>query len=332
MKTYLCCLALLLVAPAWAQVPAGVVPAPAPAPRPDTTYWRTSLKAGVNLNEAAVSGNWKGGGASSLGISTLFNGQAHYRRARNSWDNEADFLYAGQSTQDQGYRKTNDRLWLDTKYGRKLSAHWDYFSSLNLLSQFGPGYDYSGTPTRLVSGFLAPAYITNAYGFEYHPSKFFTLRLSPFAPRLTVVRASDRFRTLPTDVVYGVDPGHSTRWEILAAQLLANLDLPLGPNANLKARYLLFTNYGTFQLRDVNHRLDLTLTAKVYGLLSVNLQATALYQSDQDPGIQFSQGLGLGYLCGRFLPSSYVPTSMGGCPTGGRRRFFGAGPAAGRAG
>ena len=269
----------------------------------DTSYWRTSLKAGVNLNEAVVSDNWKGGGATSLGLSTLFNGQAHYLRGPQSWDNEADFLYAGQYTRGQGYRKTNDRLWLDTKYGHALSPKWDAFVSLNLLSQFAPGYDYSGEVPRLVSSFLAPAYLTNAYGFEFHPNKRFSLRLSPFAPRLTIVRDLGRFQTLPTDVVYGVNPGHTTRWEILAAQVLASLDQPLGPNANFKARYLLFTNYGHFRLQEVNHRLDLTLTAKVYGLLSVNFQSTVLYQYDQDANLQFSQGLGLGLLLTRQNPA-----------------------------
>ena len=295
-KLYALLLSLLGPTAALAQA---VPPPPAPA---DTSYWRTSLKAGVNLNEAVVSDNWKGGGASSLGLSTLFNGQAHYLRGPQSWDNEADFLYAGQYTRGQGYRKTNDRLWLDTKYGHQLSAHWNTFVSLNLLSQFAPGYDYSGEAPRLVSSFLAPAYLTNAYGFEFRPTTRFTLRLSPFAPRLTIVRDLARFQTLPTDQVYGVNPNHTTRWEILAAQVLASLDQPLGPNANLKARYLLFTNYGAFRLREINHRLDLTLTAKVYGLLSVNFQSTVLYQYDQDAGLQFSQGLGLGLLLTRQKP------------------------------
>ena len=304
MKTLLLALgALALPLLALAQTPVlpAAPPAP-PAPRADTSYWRTSLKAGLNLNEALISDNWKGGGATSVGLSSLFNAQAHYLRGPRSWDNEADFLYAGQYTRGQGYRKTNDRLWLDTKYGHALSPKWDAFVSLNLLSQFGPGYDYSTDSPRLISSFLAPAYLTNAYGFEYHPTKRFSLRLSPFAPRLTIVRGLERFQTLPTDVVYGVNPGHSTRWEILSAQVLAQLDQPLGPNANFKARYLLFTNYGQFALRDVNQRLDLTITAKVYGLLSVNFQSTVLYQYDQDPGIQFSQGLGLGLLLTRQNP------------------------------
>ncbi|WP_223650390.1 DUF3078 domain-containing protein [Hymenobacter psoromatis] len=279
-----------------------VPPVPAPAPTPADTAWHTSLKVGLNLNESLLSNNWKGGGASSVGLSGLFNAQAHYRQGPRSWDNEADFLYAAQYTRGQSYRKTNDRLWLDTKYGHALSAHWNAFVSLNLLSQFAPGYDYTEATPRLLSDFLAPGYLTNAYGFEYRPNARFSLRLSPFAPRLTIVRDPARFQTLPTDVVYGVNPGHSTRWEILAAQILAELEQPLGPAANFKARYLLFTNYGSFRAQDINQRLDLTLTAKVYGLLSVNFQSTVLYQHDQDSGIQFSQGLGLGLLLTRQKP------------------------------
>ncbi len=292
-------LGLLGPAAAFAQATPIVPPPVVPA---DTSYWRTSLKAGINLNEAIVSDNWKGGGATSVGLSTLFNGQAHFLRGPQTWDNEADLLYAGQYTRGQGYRKTNDRLWLDTKYGRRFAKKWDVFASLNMLSQLSRGYDYSGEEPRLVSSFLAPAYLTNAYGVEYRPSSRFTLRLSPFAPRLTIVRGLSRFQTLPTDQVYGVSPDRWTRWEVLAAQLLATLDQPLGSAANLKARYLLFTNYGMFRLRQVNQRLDVTITAKVYGLLSVNFQSTVLYQFDQDANIQFSQGLGLGLLLTRQRP------------------------------
>ncbi|WP_151089077.1 DUF3078 domain-containing protein [Hymenobacter baengnokdamensis] len=287
--------------------PAGAIAQALPtltAPADTIRYWATSLKAGVNANEALLSDNWKGGGASSVGVSLLFNRKANYHRGRHSWDNEADFLYAGQYAKGLGYRKTTDRLWLDTKYGHDLTPHWGLFVALNALSQFAPGFDYSGDPTRLISSFLAPAYITNAYGAEYHPNARFKLRLSPFAPRLTVVRDADRFRTLPTDVVYGVNPGHNTRWEVLAAQILAELDQPLGPNANLKARYVLFANYETLSFDKISHRLDLTITAKVNRLLSVSFGTIVIYDYSQAAAVQYSQNLALGILLSREHPAN----------------------------
>jgi hypothetical protein len=300
MKLLLTALLLLLMSLGTkAQAPTITVPDSLP-PR----YWATSLKAGLNVNEAFLSDNWKGGGTSMVGLSTLFNGKANYHRARHTWGSEADFLFAFQYAKGQGYRKTLDRLWLDTKYGCDLTQHWGLFTSLNLLTQFAPGYSYDtdsqgGARARQVSGFFAPAYLTSAYGVEYHPSTRFRLRLSPFSPRLTVVHGIERFQGSPTDIIYGVNPGHSTRWEVLAAQALAELDQPLGPNANLKARYVLFANYESFTLQKIDHRLDLTLTAKVNKYISVSFGGIVIYDYDQDAGIQYNQNLALGILLSR---------------------------------
>jgi len=287
-------LALLLPVAARAQTAP-----PALADSARISYWATSMKAGLNANESLLSDNWKGGGASTVGVSALFNGKANYHHDRHTWANQADFLFAFQYAKGQGYRKTLDRLWVDTNYGYDLTKSWGLFTSLNLLTQFAPGYQYDDDRARLVSSFFAPAYVTSSYGIEYHPSTRFKLRLSPFSPRLTVVRDIARFQGSPTDIIYGVNPGHSTRWEVLAAQALAELDQPLGPNANLKARYVLFANYETFNIQKIDHRLDLTLTAKVNKYINVSLSGIVIYDYDQDAAVQYSQSLALGILLSR---------------------------------
>ena len=287
-------LAWLVARPALAQPAAPT----APADSGRISYWATSMKAGLNVNESLLSDNWKGGGASTIGLSALFNGKANYHRDRHTWANQADFLFAFQYAKGQGYRKTLDRLWLDTNYGYDLTKKWGLFTSVNLLTQFAPGYQYDDDRARLVSGLFAPGYITSSYGMEYHPSTRFKLRLSPFSPRLTVVRDLARFQGTPT-VRRGVNPGRSVRWEVLAAQVLAELDQPLGPNANLKARYVLFGNYETLTPQKIDHRLDLTLTAKVNKYINVSLSGIVLYDYDQDPGVQYSQSLSLGILLSR---------------------------------
>ncbi|MDQ2795484.1 MAG: DUF3078 domain-containing protein [Bacteroidota bacterium] len=286
-------LALLLAAPAaLAQTAPALVPLPTPpAPAPDPA-WHKSLKTGVGLNEAALSSNWKGGGVSTIGFNALFNAKANRKAGPHSFDNEADLLFAFASTAGLGYRKGQDRLYLDTKYGRALTTRWDMFLSLNLLTQFAPGYKYE--PTTLTSDFFAPAFLTAAYGFEYHPATYFHVRLSPFAPRVTVVNRVERFIQAPGDKPYGVNPGHSTRFELLAAQVLAEFDKNLNPTVNLKARYVLFANYEHLNLREIDHRLDVALTAKVGNYVNVALNGIALYDYDQDPGVQYSQGLTLG--------------------------------------
>jgi hypothetical protein len=292
--------ALFLARAAPAQTTPTVIPDPAPptAPAPEP-LWRKSLKTGLGLNESLLSSNWRGGGVNSIGFNALANARANRQLGPHSFDNEADFLFAFSETKGLGYRKGQDRLYLDTKYGRAISNKWDMFLSLNLLSQFAPGYKYDTDAAgldraRLVSGFFAPAFLTAAYGFEYHPAPYFHVRLAPFAPRVTIVNRADRFVATLGDTPYGVNPGHSTRFEVLAAQVLAELDKNISPNVNLKARYLLFANYKNINPQEIDHRLDLGLTAKVGKYVNVSLTGIALYDYDQDSSVQFSQGLTIG--------------------------------------
>ena len=291
--------ALLLATAAQAQTTPTVIPDPVPtAPTPEP-LWRKSLKTGLGLNESLLSSNWRGGGVNSIGFNALANARANRQLGPHSFDNEADFLFAFSETKGLGYRKGQDRLYLDTKYGRAISSKWDMFLSLNLLSQFAPGYKYDtdaagNDRARLVSSFFAPAFLTAAYGFEYHPATYFHVRLAPFAPRVTIVNRADRFVAALGDTPYGVNPGHSTRFEVLAAQILAELDKNISPTVNLKARYLLFANYRNINPQEIDHRLDLGLTAKVGKYVNVSLNGIALYDYDQDSAVQFSQGLTIG--------------------------------------
>ncbi|MDB5270446.1 MAG: hypothetical protein JWP58_3486, partial [Hymenobacter sp.] len=238
-------------------------------------------------------------GVNTIGFNALFNARANRKLGVHSFDNEVDFLFAFSETKGLGYRKGQDRLYLDTKYGRALNARWDMFLSLNLLSQFAPGYKYDtdaagNDRAQLTSDTFAPAFITAAYGFEYHPTTYFHVRLAPFAPRLTVVNRVERFVAALGDTPYGVNPGHSTRFEVLAAQVLAEYDRNISPSVNLKARYVLFANYRNLTSQEIDHRLDVGLTAKVGKYVNVALNGIALYDYDQDHGLQYSQGLTIG--------------------------------------
>ncbi|OGX89438.1 hypothetical protein BEN47_07325 [Hymenobacter lapidarius] len=290
----------LLAAPGRGQaqvvLPADTVRAvPPPAP----PLWRKSGKASLGLNESLLSTNWRGGGVNTIGFNALANLKANRKLGVHSFDNESDFLFAFSETRGLGYRKGQDRLYLDTKYGRAISTDWNMFLSLNLLTQFAGGYKYDkdalgNDRARQVSGFFAPAFLTAAYGFEYHPNPTFRVRLAPFAPRLTVVNRAERFVAVLGDTPYGVNPGHSTRWEVLAAQILAEYDKPLSPAVALKARYVLFANYANLNGKEIDHRLDLGLTAKVGKYVNVALNGIGLYDFDQDAGLQYSQGLTIG--------------------------------------
>lgn len=268
-----------------------------PSTQPDTLVWKKKLNFSLNLNQASFSSNWKAGGINALGFNTLFNYKANYKQGRDSWDNDIDLAFGFVNNSGLGYRKTIDRIYLDTKYGYKLADKWSLFTSLNFLSQFLKGYKYTDdNQAQLISAAFAPAFITAALGFEYHPADYFKVRLSPLAPRITIVGDPERFVQTVGPEPYGVEPPDNVRFEWLGAQIMAEFDKQVFENVNLKWRYVMFANYETPEARRLDHRFDLDLIAKVGKYINVGLGGILLYDYDQDTKVQLSQVLSIGFL------------------------------------
>lgn len=261
----------------------------------DTTYWRKSFSAGANVNQASFSSNWRAGGVNSVSLGLFLNAKANYLKERISWDNSTELQYGLIKNAGQDMRKSIDRIFLDSKVGYQLSPVWNTFFSGNFITQFAPGYKYDtdalGTDS-LISNFMAPAFLTFALGFEYKPTPWFALRLSPIAPRFTFLTDN----AVGLNERYGVPAGKTIRTEWLAAMVQADLEKDIAPNLNLKINYLGYANYQTLAFNIIDHRLSAAVTAKVNKFISVNLTGIMLYDRDQDTAIQFSQALALGIL------------------------------------
>jgi hypothetical protein len=266
--------------------------------KPDSvTHWKKKLVFNFNINQAAFSSNWKAGGINSVGLNSSLNYRANYTNQKITWANEFDFLYGFVSNSGQGYRKTMDRMFFDTKIGYKVHSNWDVFTSLNFLSQFSEGYKYDDDDMReLISDIFAPAFVTSAWGVQYKPADFFYIRISPFAPRVTIMSNNNgRFDAVDTLRPYGVEVGHTTRYEWLAFQLIADFNKDIFTNMNLKWRYMMFANYETLEAKTIDHRFDLMLSARVNRFISVGLGAILVYDFDQDSGAQYSQAFNIGF-------------------------------------
>ena len=265
-----------------------------------TTYWKKSFRTGLNVNQSAFSSNWKAGGVNSFGFNALLNYKASYKKNKTSWDNQFDFLYGMVNNEGQGYRKTLDRIYMETKVGHDLNEKWSLTTSINFLSQFDKGYKFQKDANgveygTLISDVFAPAFITSAWGFEYHPVSYFKLTLSPFSPRVTIVADNNgRFDAVDLVKPYGVNVGETTRFEWLAFQLAAEFNKDIAENLNLKWRYVMFANYQTLDAKTIDHRLDIGLTAKVNKFMNVSLGGIMIYDIDQDSGVQLAQAFTLG--------------------------------------
>lgn len=273
------------------------------AVKPDTSYWQRSFSGGVNFNQASFS-NWSGGGVNSIAIGGVIAARALYEKGKTSWDNTAD-MQLGYVTQLGNTRKAADQIMIISVVGHKIAPKWDLFVSGTFNTFFAPGYRYDQLPadqTRLkVSNFFAPAQITIAAGLAYKPNDWFALRMSPIAPRFTFLAdQSVRVRQLAdgtyvpdaTQTAYGVAPGKSSRTEWLAFQLQAALNKNISQNVAINARYQLFTQYAS--LDNINHRLDLIMTAKASRYLSTTFGLILLYNKDFSSSLQIQQTLAIG--------------------------------------
>lgn len=260
------------------------------------TLWKKAIQAGLNLNQASFSDNWKGGGTNSISLGVFLNAKSNYETDKISFDNVLQTQYGVVKNQGQGMRKNSDRIFFDSKLGYKLKPKWDLFISVNYMSQFAPGYNYGidtlGNENKiLISRFMSPGYLTSSLGLEYRPVEYFWMRFGAGSVRQTFVLDTTVYHGVPKN--YGVPIGKKVRNEV-AFQFIANFDKNIAKNISLKARYMAFANYET--LRAIDSRLDVSLTARVTKIVNVNLTGTVLYDEDMDYKIQYTQALSLGIL------------------------------------
>src|SRR3954468_21459280 len=197
--------------------------------------WRTGGMIAINVGQGG-SRNWASGAEKwSVSLGTIVNVFANRKMGKWSWDNSLDLGYAFINTQSQGFRKTDDKIYFATKFGRALKPKLDLSILLNYRSQLYDGYDYNylgqGLKKR-TSGFMAPAYVTLAPGLDWKPTPDLSIFITPISVRWIIVSNKpfdylfqggvipDSVKTpasgdyeKPKAVLYGVDPTREVRIE-----------------------------------------------------------------------------------------------------------------------
>ncbi len=267
---------------------------------PDTVkHWQFMGTGSLNFNQAYMV-NWAAGGQSSLGLSTNLSLQANYKKGKNAWNNNLDLAYGFQlqapGSGESQFRKTDDRIELNSFYGYGISKHWDLTVLVNLKTQFTSGYNYPDDST-VISKFMSPGYLITGIGFSWIPAKYFSLFLSPSSGRFTFVLDPE----LADSGSFGVARGKHIRGEF-GPYLRAAFNKDLVKNINLNTTLDLFTNYlEEFGNIDVNWSLLLTIKANRW--LSTIVSTTLIYddkvkitdlQGKTGPRTQFKENLGIG--------------------------------------
>ncbi|MCU0469700.1 MAG: DUF3078 domain-containing protein [Arcicella sp.] len=263
----------------------------------DTSYWKKSSQFGANFSNAQFS-NFVAGGQNATGFNVFFNTKGEYAKDKTTWVNDLQLQY-GILDNGTGIRKSIDRIFFDTKVGRKLSKTWSFVGGVNFQTQFTAGYTYGATSDKdiKISSLFAPAFITEYIGLEWKPKPFFNVVFAPGAMRQTIVADDDvrpRNATGQMLPAYGVPVGKSLQNDIGIMQIVATFDKDIAKNVNLKLRYQLFMD--AKKIANMDNRLDAKLAAKINKYFSATFDLILLYDDDQSFQIQQARNLGLGFL------------------------------------
>ncbi|MDF7816376.1 DUF3078 domain-containing protein [Runella sp. MFBS21] len=266
------------------------------------TSWKKNSQFGLNLSQGTFSGSWQGGGINNISLGVYFNTKAEYTKDRDNWVNDFQFQLGAISNKEDAFLKSVDRIFFDSKYGRKLGTNskWLFFANLNFLSQIANGRDYKDERRPFISGFFTPAYITEAIGIEWKPQKYFSMQFAPGAVRQTILGNKDLYLNIDRlnpeyqFANYGVERGKSIKNEVALMQLVMNFDKDIAKDVNFKWRYQAFASVK--DLAAIDNRLDAQLTAKFAKYFNVNLGLIAIYDQDQIAKMQIAQSINFGFL------------------------------------
>jgi hypothetical protein len=248
------------------------------------TVWDFGGTGTINFSQVSLN-NWAAGGQNSLSILGIANAYGNVRNGKNTWNSTLDVTFGTVKLENQRFRKSDDRIELNLKYGRQASEKWFYTAQLNTRTQLTPTYNENRD--TMLSSFFAPAFMLASIGMDYKPNEKISIFLSPFTGKFTVV-ADQRLADIGA---FGVEPA---RQDLLGNPIPGTGELFRGEfggfvnvrfrneivkNVTLQSRLDLFSNYlNKPQNIDVN--FENLVNFKINKYLSATLFLHMIYDDD----------------------------------------------------
>lgn len=276
--------------------------------------WRTSGKISLLVNQSAFS-NWQAGGDNSFAGNLKVNYNFNYTKGIWSVDNKFIAGFGLTNTDDDGTRKADDRIELNSIFSRKMDKkNWSFSFFMNFKTQFMDGYDYEDdfidqnpgedNENYPTSGLFKPAYLSFGPGFLWKKSDNFYVNMAPLTSKLTFL-TSEIFSYNdddPDNVFYesselyetfGVDPGDSMLYE-LGLNIRAGYTFVLAKNVTIENLIMLYSNYlENPQNIDIDYTLDIEM--KINDWLSTDFTVQTIYDDNSFEGFQIREVFGLGF-------------------------------------
>ncbi len=249
--------------------------------------WKHSVIASLALTQVAFT-DWAQGGENALAYGLALQGKSEQNELRTNWVTSYNFAFGQTRLGDQGVRKTDDKIDLETILTYKLDTYVNPYVAASFKSQFARGYKYDATGgSTAVSQFLDPAYITQSIGVGYSPIPQVKTRLG-LALREVV---ASNYAALYTD-----DPAtpqiEKSRIDG-GLESVTEVEWHWDDNLVFTSKLELFDAFKTMD--KVVVRNDNTIAAKVNKYISVNFNVQLINEPRVSPRTQVKEGISIGF-------------------------------------
>lgn len=223
--------------------------------------------------------NWEKGGQSAIASLVVLKGYANYKRAdgKIKWDNSGELRngWVKNGSDDKGLQKNDDKFEITSRFGVSAFKKWYYSSEFNFNTQLFNGYVYPRKDhPDPISGFLAPSRLFFKLGFEYKPSKDFSLLLSPLTLKNVYVRDTAKY----DQTKFGIDSDANSFWEPgMNADIYFKKSFK--ENITYETKYKMFLNYKEpFQKFDINWENNISI--KLNEFINIRFLLHLIYDED----------------------------------------------------
>lgn len=253
----------------------------------DTTkLWTKKGNFSLLFNQSSYNKQWLGGGTSNVAGNFGLNYDFNYKNGDVVWDNK--FILAYGLSKIKGAEKTaktDDRLELNSLWGKKAKGEWYYSLFFNFKTQMDSGFDKNGTR---ISHFFSPAYFQFGPGMWWKKSNHLSVNFSPATAKLILVHP--HFTEFGPS--FGVLQGDSSRFEF-GASISAYYKFNVMTNVSIENRLNLYSNYlENPQNVDVDYQMNVIMRINKY--LSANVAVQAIYDDNSIQAVQVREVFGLG--------------------------------------
>jgi hypothetical protein len=253
----------------------------------DTTKpfgWTQQIVTGVNLTQVSFK-DWAQGGQNALAYTFWLNGNTTQDMEKTNWSTSYRLAFGQTRLSDQGLRKTDDEIFLESLLIYKLWTYINPYASFSLRTQFAKGFEYPGGTEVAVSKFFDPASLTQSLGAAYKPIPEVVTRLGIGVREVVTSQFSQ----------YSDDPATADTEKVKVnggIESVTNVEWNFAENMQFKSGLELFAPFKT--LDEIIVRSDNSITARVNKYVTVGFNVQLINDVTTTRRTQIKEVLAIG--------------------------------------